>query len=1099
MDETLFWRQKLIQFFHDPVSKPLVGYPFIGKQDEWAKKYSELSIGHRVYTNKFTKPADWAATGADRAVLDPPGRGGKYSSPLHWYRSPLVSHPLASDRFRLQLKPVSGQADTPEREGEINPASLAWGSAKEAEKAAEAMGETVQGWKEADASTLEADYLRLYRNFQDELIKQSGNRALWSLLPADTRTPDYSIWDHLKVTCALNYLLYEHDPDDNKGARLPKAREPWLVRFSLGPVGRFIEQARTGRDLWTASYLLSDLMWHAIEVFIEQYGPDCIVYPDLRGNPRADFWLVDKHELLPEDNPNSLAATIPNAFVAVVPRGGEGHLKPLEALVEEAKQSIENRWKECREVVFDWMASIDGLGEDWKLIWKRQNDLPLRIVWNAVRWRKPEPIDDPHSLAGPALPARKADAPARNPSEKDREAIAARAERLRPWVPRDVWIAYEQARGIFARLNLGYLQNERGFDYALTHHQLSARHQLYKQTPEPLPDYSEPGEKCTLCGEREALWSNDGQGHEGIDARRSKVREFWARKELDPDKTGAERLCSVCATKRFLVETGRDTVKREPIGLTPTWAGPRTTYEQVVDDKTRKVRQPFPSTSMIAAQTFLVALDKQADKLSMEINAVVAACRSADRQRTAFPDALAQLAPLHRSGPLRDFLEYDPQDTLFPTALEGEIVRLRNQGEGADAEKLQRLQDAVKALLKASAKQGITAPNTRIAVIKIDGDRMGELLMGAGERMGAHWQDVLHPDMLAKIEDAGDENNPFIEADWPELLQARRLMGPSLHAFISRALGHFAHRIVPWVVEREFSGRLIYTGGDDVLCLAPGDEALGIAARLQQLWSAAWVVDRGNPDGKVNGYHSEWAWRLPGWKGEYDQRTARKRFQALSAAEEPPIQWPVIGPEALEKHVSGASPLSIDADHPLDGEILPMLGPAQSLSAGIAFAHFKTSMSHLVRTTEHLLDDVAKNKAGRGAVAVKLFSRNADKAEFALKWRDEDDGPGREITAHRRLQKVIDDFQKGDIPARLPYKLREQLCMVGLIEEWPDQEKGGQLRRGMLRSAAEVRIDEDALLALWEQGVKLYPDDPERSLEGLLFCRAMTGNAMEEE
>ena len=1113
MDKMQFWRQKLIQFFHDPVNKPLTGYGFAGKQVEFAKKYAELAIGHRIYTNKFTRPADWAAAGADRPVLNPPGRG-RHSRPVTWYREPLVTHPLADGRYRLQLEKVGDQSQQSQEEDEatLAPVDLVWRSDDEAEQAAREMGEQIQGWAGADADSLKRDYLRLYRELPDRLIGKGENGALWSLLPADSRVPDHSIWDHIKVTCALNYMLYEPDLEDKKRTVLPTAREPWLVRFSLGPVARFIEQARTGRDLWTASYLLSDLMWQAVQVVVERYGPDCIVYPDLRGNPRADHWLVTRHDLLSEENPNSLAATIPNAFVALLPRGEAGHLQVLDSLVEEARKAIHERWESLRETVFAWMESLE-LEDGWQDIWKRQNRLPLRIAWNAVPWRKAEPISDPESVLGPALPARKPDAPEWNPSPEDRAAIEQRRERLKPWVPQDVWTAHEQARSVFARLNLGYLQNERGFDYALTHHQLGARHQLGKQAPEALPEQGEPGEKCTLCGEREALWAGAAAKARGIDGRRAQVRRFWTHQKLDPDETGAERLCSVCAVKRFLVEAGHD--GKALTDFTQSWAGAKTDYRRVVDVRAsmNKVRQPFPSTSMIAAQRFIVELADKAAELGSEIDAVTRACQAAGRQRTAFPDALAQLAPLHRGGPLHDFLEYDPQDTLFPTALEGEIARLQAEGRHTDADKLKRLQRAVERLLDKAIRLGVAPPNRRIAVIKIDGDQMGKLLLGAGERMGATWRDVLHPQMLARIENAPDDaDNPYLDAYWPELLQARRLMGPSLHAFISRALGHFAHRMVPWVVEREFSARLIYTGGDDVLCIAPADEALDIVARLQQLWSAAWVVDRGNTDGKVNGYHSEWSWRLPGWEGEYDSssvwRQARQRFQILApAGGAEPIRWPVEDPAALQAHCSGEGKLPVDGEHPLKGEILPMLGPVQSLSAGIAFAHFKTSMSHLVRTAEHLLDDVAKDKAGRGAVAVKLFSRNADKAEFALNWTDaersiEAASDAQDILAHKRLQAVISGFADGVIPGRLPYKLREQLRVVGLTEAWKNPDEGPRLRRGMLASALDGKLPtrlRGHLLAIWERGVELWPDEPERSLDGLLFCRAMASDASEEE
>ncbi|MEZ5584380.1 MAG: type III-B CRISPR-associated protein Cas10/Cmr2 [Candidatus Competibacteraceae bacterium] len=120
-----------------------------------------------------------------------------------------------------------------------------------------------------------------------------------------------------------------------------------MLRFSIGPVQRFVEEARTTRDLWIRlrHFLLSDLIWHAMLPIVKRYGPDCIVYPDLRGNPLVDVWLNGENpQALPEyaRNPSTFAAMLPNVFVALVPRGGTGHLLNLEILTREAQVLSKN-------------------------------------------------------------------------------------------------------------------------------------------------------------------------------------------------------------------------------------------------------------------------------------------------------------------------------------------------------------------------------------------------------------------------------------------------------------------------------------------------------------------------------------------------------------------------------------------------------------------------------------------------------------------------------------------------------------------------------------------------------------------------------------
>jgi CRISPR-associated protein Cmr2 len=111
-------------------------------------------------------------------------------------------------------------------------------------------------------------------------------------------------------------------------------------------------------------------------------------------------------------------------------------------------------------------------------------------------------------------------------------------------------------------------------------------------------------------------------------------------------------------------------------------------------------------------------------------------------------------------------------------------------------------------------------------------------------------------------------------------------MGPSTHAFVSRVLATFSHTIVPWVVECEYHGRVIYAGGDDVLAIAPASEALDIAARLAQLYSTAWIVDR-QPEERP------WEWRKDDWKPSH-RADPKERFAPLLPVEpgDSVIRWP---------------------------------------------------------------------------------------------------------------------------------------------------------------------------------------------------------------
>jgi len=114
------------------------------------------------------------------------------------------------------------------------------------------------------------------------------------------------------------------------------------------------------------------------------------------------------------------------------------------------------------------------------------------------------------------------------------------------------------------------------------------------------------------------------------------------------------------------------------------------------------------------------------------------------------------------------------------------------------------------------------------AILAMDGDDMGKWLSGD---KSPRVRDVLHPKIVRYHEERGRQ----------EALDAPRPVSPSLHAAISEALTHFAVRVAPGIVERH-SGRLIYSGGDDVLAALPVDTVLDCARELREAFRSREVM-----------------------------------------------------------------------------------------------------------------------------------------------------------------------------------------------------------------------------------------------------------------
>jgi len=284
------------------------------------------------------------------------------------------------------------------------------------------------------------------------------------------------------------------------------------------------------------------------------------------------------------------------------------------------------------------------------------------------------------------------------------------------------------------------------------------------------------------------------------------------------------------------------------------------------------------------------------------------------------------------------------------------------------------------------------------------------------------------------------------------LIKLERMAGPALQAFTSRAVGEFSHRIIPWVVEQVFSGRVIYTGGDDLLAIAPAKEALKIAQRLSEFFKANWVIDE-EPDiqpwewlSKDNGY----------WRGKEE---ASKRFEIVNESDK-------------ELETSTAY-------------LFPMFGKSGSISAGMAFGHFKSRMGDLLEEARELLEDLAKDKAERDAVAVGHFSRSGSKTRFASKWQLKE-----HLTIEKVIEAVSQGFEKEIIPRSMPYKLKEyskKLYKLELFKADIRHILQGLVSKCIDRNTVLGEIDlKEAVYLLWEKGLTLRLREP---LDGIFFSK----------
>ncbi|HXG06606.1 MAG TPA: type III-B CRISPR-associated protein Cas10/Cmr2 [Nitrososphaera sp.] len=195
----------------------------------------------------------------------------------------------------------------------------------------------------------------------------------YSDLPADSRIPDHTIWEHLDVTSALT-------PAVEEGIA--------ILSFKLSPVQEFISQARKGIDLWAGSHILSWLSFNAIIAIVEEYGPDAIIYPYLRSQPFMDWWLeTEKYLNVEYDKESLLISNIPHTFVAIIPA------KNAREIEQKVRNAVNKEWKDIANFALNQIVDIYGrnISEDvyFKKTWDRQISNCFSVHTAVVPWANP--------------------------------------------------------------------------------------------------------------------------------------------------------------------------------------------------------------------------------------------------------------------------------------------------------------------------------------------------------------------------------------------------------------------------------------------------------------------------------------------------------------------------------------------------------------------------------------------------------------------------------------------------------------------------------------------------------------------------------------
>ena len=822
---TAFWQAKIWGLLHDPLLKSL--YKRKDQEGIWEEVLRQLGNQDPSSLEKQVGIADFIAAASDRPSWDQDNKRGhvdyKHADGLH------VSHLLSGNP---QSVVIDGRADAgAQQDGELK--------AKEAEIIRQQLFPLLDGLLPEEQH--QKAFWWIWRCLPAAIAKKFGDNT--ALLPADTRIPDCSVWSHNSSVSALAGSLV--GLEENQKSR------PYLVIFTMTPVQEMVKASRKMQDFWAGSWLLHYLSAKVCWKWAQKYGPDSLVYPSLYAQPLIDKWLVERwsdfstwvDEPLEEHfQKRLLTAGFPNVLVAVLPeavvQSGKGALACAEGVLRESWLELGNKvWGKLDEEFPETKTvSKERLWDEWlKHQWQ--------TYWTAVplgnKSPNPEGTDALIRGQGPIL----------NPEEK---ANPAKIQQTRKF--KDQFVEWTKAQNQFCMIqNLDipdnaidpstlvwdasafededknkttcptlaelttYKQFNVGLWWAYIFDQLRRSLTAVKNARSwELPSAFSP--RSTVSGLGPVLHPQQYDPITGnpVDwVAESTTREFWqqeqgwfsGQEQLNPTEVLKRGLEKILADPDVL---GIDAETASYPDLTAGVAGylkvmghlkvrensqiDRRQHFCNVCDRILQISWTSEAIRPIRGKWGIPYVDDNRLPKKYHPRLIHAGWLAEDAKT---PDIEDRQEQIRRS---KELLE-EAVDSNINARYEQEIDRLQTEIKQLKVECRSELQAEI------SRFYPNNNPSDWYVLAVGDGDDMGKWLQGVNLKTYQEYVAQGYPSAEARQEWEGVE----------EFLNSRKRMGPATHAALSRALLDFSNQLVPYLTEQRYAGRLIYSGGDDVL------------------------------------------------------------------------------------------------------------------------------------------------------------------------------------------------------------------------------------------------------------------------------------------
>lgn len=501
-----YWNNKFWAYMHDPFDKcfDIKGH---------VKRAKEIVaiFGIDTPNEEFWKKADGIASGFERGQITSYDKNEEKSGAVDFLKDPIITHPVGE---KSQLKIIFQEGIQ---------ASNVWEELKAfikneiGEKAgAGGYSDNFKG-DEGKFSIARFLYTHFVLRFRlaDENI--GGIGSLWHRVPADTRFPDHSIWQHNALVSAIQ-SCFDIGGKDDLG----------MLVFSITPVQGFIAKARKLRDYWTGSVLLSWLAFEGIRWVVENLGPDHILYPSLIDQYLVNEylsknWHISKNYFL---NNQATIASFPNKFLLLIP------FSKSKDIADDIQAHIKKEWGKIVDLTHNKISEVLQLDQNKKQYLKelfdRQTQSFWEFQWASVSMLKKENYETIRNL-----------------------------------------LHEKNYKNQFDLLNKFLeLVKDKGYDKSGIGTLYSVSHALCQsalaatKTKKQILRQEEPGEKCHLCGEFEVLHLEKYDKNMSAKEYNEITKKFWqnfkSSWKIDTDFKENEKLCSICTIKRLAYKILRD-------------------------------------------------------------------------------------------------------------------------------------------------------------------------------------------------------------------------------------------------------------------------------------------------------------------------------------------------------------------------------------------------------------------------------------------------------------------------------------------------------------------------------------------------------------